>query len=154
MSFKINRLRHIAIVVNDLEMMIEFYTQFLDFKIKRRYFINGEEFQKGIGIPNASANGAHLSIPNCDVDLELLEFSGQTSKNTDFLLPDVYGFRHIAFAVNDLSECYNQLKSKGAKFISEPVMIKIPKELAGIQFVYLKDPEGNIIELSQLPALS
>jgi glyoxylase I family protein len=150
--FKIKRLRHIAIVVNDLEKMIDYYTQFLDFKVKRRYLINNDEFQKGIGIPNASAKGAHLGSPNCEVELELLEFYGKTHKNTDFLLPDVNGFRHIAFAVNDLASCYNQLKSKGAEFISEPVAIKNPKELAGIQFVYLKDPEGNIIELSQLPA--
>jgi glyoxylase I family protein len=150
--FKINRLRHIAIVVNDLELIVNFYTQFLDFKIKRRYLINGEEFRKGIGIPNASAKGAHLSIPSSEVELELLEFSGKTKEKSDFLLPDVHGFRHIAFAVNDLDAYYNQLKSKGAQFISEPVTLKTPKELAGIQFVYLRDPEGNIIELSQLPA--
>jgi glyoxylase I family protein len=142
----------VAVVVDDLEKMIEFYTLLLDFKVNKRYVISGEAFQKGIGIANAKAKGAHLGIPSSEVELELLQFSGKAQGKKAFLLPDVKGFRHIAFAVNDLEECYNQLKTKGANFISKPVTIKSPKELAGIQFVYLKDPEGNIIELSRLPS--
>jgi glyoxylase I family protein len=149
--FKINKLRHYAIVANNLNHMIDFYIQVLDFKIKKRFSISSAEFQKGIGIPNAEANGAHLVIPNSEVELELIEFKGNTAKNIVALPANTPGIRHIAFLINDLNDCYNQLKLKGIEFLSEPVTVKEPKELAGIKFVYFRDPEGNIIELSELP---
>lgn len=59
--------------------------------------------------------------------------------------------RHIALAIEDIDEAYRQLKELGIEFISEPICVTDPPSLAGFKFAYFKDPEGNIIELNQLP---
>jgi hypothetical protein len=53
--------------------------------------------------------------------------------------------------VSNLQDAYSELKTKGIAFISEPITVKEPKEVAGFQFVYFRDPEGNIVELNQIP---
>ena len=54
--------------------------------------------------------------------------------------------------MDDLKESWRELKEKGISFLSEPIAVKEPKEVAGFQFVYFLDPEGNIIELNELPS--
>ena len=148
---QIERFRHIAIVVSDLEPMLQFYTQILGFQIKRQFDIQSEDFRKGIGIANAKARGVHLSVPG-GVEIELFQF---LEPRSDPIIspasPNRQGFRHIALVVSDLQKSYYDLVAKGVNFFSAPVVVKEPKEVAGFQFVYLRDPEGNIIELNQLP---
>jgi predicted enzyme related to lactoylglutathione lyase len=56
------------------------------------------------------------------------------------------GFAHIAFAVDDVEAARNAVFAAGGRGIGELVTVRIPG--AGlITFVYVADPEGNIIEL-------
>ena len=148
----IKKFRHVALVVTDLDKMLHFYTQVLEFKVKRRFEIKSPEFQTGIGVFGAEAKGTHLAISNSDVEMELFQFSVPTPHASNSLQPaNQLGYRHIALVVDDLQEAYSQLKAKGVTFLSEPITVKEPKELDGFQFVYFRDPEGNIVEFNQLP---
>ncbi len=148
---QIVRFRHVAIVVADLEMMLDFYTRTLGFQLKRRFDIQTEDFRKGIGIASAKARVAHIAIPG-GAEIELFQFIRPSRQPVAMLPPDVPGFRHIAFVVDDIETSYSELTARGVRFFSEPVTIKEPEEVAGIQFVYFRDPEGNIIELSTIRA--
>jgi catechol 2,3-dioxygenase-like lactoylglutathione lyase family enzyme len=145
--------RHVAVVVNDLDNMIRFYTQTLGFEVKRRFNIESGDFRNGIGIADARAKGAHLTVPNCNVEIELFQFETPLLNRSDLpLQPNHFGFRHMALIVDDLKETYLELRDKnGIHFLSEPIVVKEPEEVAGFQFVYFRDPEGNILELNQLP---
>ena len=148
---KIKKFRHVAIVVRDLDRMVNFYTQTLGFLVKRRFAIGNEDFRKGIGLPDAEAIVAHLMVPNSDVEIELLQF--RETKNLSSPSPaNTQGYRHFALVVDDLTESWKDLKEKGISFLSEPIAVEEPKEVAGFQFVYFLDPEGNIIELNELPS--
>ena len=57
----------------------------------------------------------------------------------------------MALVVENLQETWKELEGKGISFLSEPIRVKEPKEVAGFQFVYFLDPEGNLIELNELP---
>jgi glyoxylase I family protein len=131
--------------------MVNFYTQTLGFLVKRRFAIGNEDFRKGIGLPDAEAVVAHLMVPNSDVEIELLQF--KETKNLLSPSPaNTQGYRHFALVVDDLKESWRELKEKGISFLSEPIAVEEPKEMAGFQFVYFLDPEGNIIELNELPS--
>jgi glyoxylase I family protein len=65
---------------------------------------------------------------------------------------NVSGYRHIAFVVSDLDAGYQKLHDAGnIEILSEPVTMTTPRSIAGFRFVYFRDPEGNIIELNELP---
>ncbi|MCP3660166.1 MAG: VOC family protein [Bacteroidetes bacterium] len=148
---KYKRLRHIALVVKDIENIIDFYTNILGFKLRDRYIIESEDIRKGIGLQKAKAKGAHLMIPNSDIELELFEFEKNIEKKSEEYIASHPGYRHIAIVVENLKETYEELKSKNVSFISEPISVNEPACFKGFQFVYMKDPEGNIIEFNQLP---
>ena len=148
----VKRFRHIAVVVRDLENMVRFYTQNLGFEVKRHFNIKSEDFRKGVAIADAEAKGAHLVVPNSSVEIELFQFETPAPNllNTP-LQSNQLGYRHMALVVGNLEETYLELKKSGIEFLSKPITVKEPKEVAGFQFVYFRDPEGNIIELNQLP---
>ncbi len=149
---RIKRFRHVAIVANDLSKLIDFYTQTLGFKVKRRYETKSADFQNGVGVPGAEAMGVHLTIPNSDAEMEMFQFTAPVLNSASTPLPaNQLGYRHMALVVANIQEAYLELKSKGITFLSEPITFKEPKEIAGFQFVYFRDPEGNIVELNQLP---
>ena len=85
----------------------------------------------------------------------MLKLSFFNSKKTMNLLSpspaNAQGYRHFALVVDDLKESWKELKRKGISFLSEPIAVKEPKEVAGFQFVYFLDPEANITELNELP---
>lgn len=144
--------RHIAVVVRDLENMIRFYTQILGFEVKRHFNIKSEDFRKGVAVAEAEAKGAHLIVPNSSVEIELFQFETPIPNLSNIpFQANRLGYRHMALVVNNLEETYLELKENGIDFLSEPITVKEPKEVAGFQFVYFRDPEGNIIELNQLP---
>jgi glyoxylase I family protein len=147
---KIERFRHVSIIVRDLEKMIDFYKDILGFSLIRKFNIQSEDFQKGIGIADAEAQGAHLSVPDSQFEIEMFQFKKAVYFDS-MLQANTQGYRHLAFIVDNLQESYNELQGKGVIFQSEPITVKDPKEVAGFQFVYFRDPEGNIIELNQLP---
>lgn len=131
--------------------MINFYTKILGFETKRKFEIESEEFRVGVNIPGAKAKGAHLQHSNLEMEIELFEFIEGASDDVILSQANIHGYRHIAFVVEDLNRSYKELKENGIEFFSEPITIKKPANVAGFQFVYFKDPEGNIIELNKLP---
>lgn len=143
----VKRFRHIGLVVNNFEKMLDFYSNTLGFKILKRFEIESKDFRKGVGLENAKAKVAHLQVSE-DVELEMFEYNETLScSNKD--IANTEGFRHIALFVENLEDSYIYLKNKNIEFVSEPITINEPITVAGFKFVYFKDPEGNIIELNQ-----
>jgi len=147
----IKKVRHIAIIVRSMDAMLPFYQDILGFRIKRDSIIDSPEFQKGMGLPGASARCVHLSLPDSTIDLELLEFARPDKRKREDPAVNDFGFRHIALVVNNLEATVAELKQKGVAFLSPPIRFETPREIRGFRFVYLKDPEGNFIELNELP---
>lgn len=139
----VQKFRHVAIIVKNLEKMVDFYTTILGFELKRTFEIESEDFRTGVGLTGAKAKEAQLVVPNSDVEIELFEFIHPKDEETDQSVPNKLGYRHIALIVDDLISTFETLKNKGVEFISDPIT---PEEVAGSQWVYLRDPEGNRVE--------
>ena len=58
------------------------------------------------------------------------------------------GYGHWALAVDDLDAAFTRLTGSGAEAVWPPADAVQP----GARFAYVKDPEGNLIELIQPPA--
>jgi catechol 2,3-dioxygenase-like lactoylglutathione lyase family enzyme len=55
-----------------------------------------------------------------------------------------YGAHHIGIKTDDFESAYRDLKTKGANFLGEPF-----EPTPGIRLVFLRDPNGAVIELAQ-----
>ncbi|MER7250759.1 VOC family protein [Kribbella sp. NPDC000426] len=55
------------------------------------------------------------------------------------------GYFHWALSVDDLDATFTHLLDAGATEVSAPA----PAARAGARFAYVKDPEGNLLELIQ-----
>ena len=148
---KIKRFRHVALIVKDMNTILDFYTTVFGCMIKRDFEIDSEEFQKGIGIENGSARCVHLILPNSDVEIELFQFYHPVPIAVSKQQINDLGIRHFSLIIDNMDEAICELKLKGVELHSEPIRFEKPKEIKGFCFVYIKDPEGNIIELNELP---
>jgi catechol 2,3-dioxygenase-like lactoylglutathione lyase family enzyme len=79
--------------------------------------------------------------------LELIELAGSTPSSADNPLQaartQTYG--HLALEVDDLDAAFAELTAAGAQPVSHPA----PGASPGTHFAYVRDPEGNLLELIQ-----
>jgi len=61
-------------------------------------------------------------------------------------MPWDVGLRHIAFDVTDIDSEYERLKAAGVEFLSEPQSL----DGVGLRSVYMRDPDGNIVEMQEV----
>jgi predicted enzyme related to lactoylglutathione lyase len=67
------------------------------------------------------------------------------SSATRTTLPEHKGYFHWALTVEDLDTVFAQVLDAGATEVTPPA----PAARAGARFAYVKDPEGNLLELIQ-----
>lgn len=139
---------HLNLTVRDLDEMLDFYRNVLGFEIMVESEIADEAFCQGVGLPDASVKMAYLQLPGADFRIEMFQYNHLMPKQRQLDLPNEQGYRHIAFQVNDLEQAYKELMNQGVPFISPPVLVNQPAYgTVGVNFCYLRDPEGNLIEL-------
>ena len=56
------------------------------------------------------------------------------------------GFTHIAFEVDDVEQTLNTAMKSGGQALGE-ITEKVVEGIGTLNFVYFRDPEGNIIEI-------
>jgi len=63
-------------------------------------------------------------------------------------VPNRVGFGHIAFLVDDLASVVEAVVDNGGEVLGGPVRTNVA-ELGELEVAYVRDPEGNIIELQR-----
>jgi len=111
--------------------------------------LSGQWLEDGTGIPGAQIRGVHLRLPGYAGDgptLEIFEYNHQEERvETAINRP---GFAHIAFAVEDVARAREAVLAAGGGEVGDVVTLDVPG--AGrVEFVYLTDLEGNILELQR-----
>jgi len=109
--------------------------------------LSGPEMDAGTGLPGVRLRGAHLRLPGHGSEgptLEIFEYEPAAAG-----LPAQInrpGFGHIAFLVEDVAAARAAVLAAGGRDYGRTVSVPVPG--AGtVTFVYVCDPEGNIIEL-------
>jgi predicted enzyme related to lactoylglutathione lyase len=109
--------------------------------------LQGPWLNAATGVPEARIQGVHLRLPGQGPDgptLEVLQYN--RLEEVAGVAINRPGFAHIAFAVDDVDAALEAVLKAGGGTVGELVTRTISR--AGeITFVYVTDPEGNIIEL-------
>lgn len=142
----VSAIRHVGIVVRDLEKSLAFYSGVLGLKIYRRFVEQGSFIDQLTGIEGVTLEWVKLIIPQGGL-IELLQY--HSHPDSEAQVParpspsNALGCSHVALTVNDLDQMYSRLRAYGCTAKSMPIMT--PNNSAKI--VYCHDPEGNILEL-------
>lgn len=109
--------------------------------------LEGDWLGRGMGLRGASVRGIHLRLPGCGdagPTLELFELGEPGA--ADERPVNRPGLMHIAFTVDDIHVTLDRLLGAGGSRLGEIAEAAV----AGVgraDFVYARDPEGNIVEL-------
>jgi catechol 2,3-dioxygenase-like lactoylglutathione lyase family enzyme len=132
---------HTGITVSDLDRSVAFYEQ-LGFDVVERMEEEGDEVERGVGVPGARLRVAMLEGPNSRLELiEYLEPSNGPAPHPN----NGIGAAHVCLEVEDVDAAVAELREQGIEFLTDPITHE-----AGIRWVYARDPDGITAELLQV----
>ncbi|WOJ97761.1 VOC family protein [Congregibacter brevis] len=137
---------HPAVVVSDLERSRDFYSAAFGFRVlSDEGWSDTPEVDAAIGSGDSRCRGYMLAGHNCFLEIFEFENPQQTGPEPSTLGPHERGLRHLSFFVDDVEAEYERVLALGAQALGAP------QKASGITAVYLRDPDGNIIELCECP---
>ncbi len=132
----INGIDHIGIAVSSLDEGVNHYGETL-----------GLEFEGCEEIAEQKVNVAKFLIGG--VEIELLQSTDPEGPIAKFIEKRGEGIHHIAFEVDNIEGCLNELKTKGVALIDEEA--RIGAGGSRIAFLHPKDMHGVLMELVERP---
>ena len=139
---------HTCYTVRDMAASLAFYRDLLGFEIaSERPEVTAAYFRTIIGFPDARVYAVLLKIPGTSHMLELLQYLHPAGTPQD-LTPNNPGSSHVCYLVDDLDAMYEKLRAANVTFISSPTDLDQGPNVGG-KALYLRDPNGAVIELFQ-----
>jgi lactoylglutathione lyase len=141
---------HTNLVAKDWKSLADFYIKVFECHPKPpERDLQGQWLDQATNLNNAHIRGVHLVLPGYPDDpltLEIFQYSEELPEQLKVV--NRPGFGHIAFAVDDVAKILAEVIENGGGRVGELVATDI--DGAGwINFVYARDPEGNIIEIQK-----
>jgi len=144
------RLAHVNLVARDWQRLAVFYERvFGCTRVLPERHLSGPWLEAGTGIQGARIRGVHLRVPGNGCGGPTIEiFTYDPALEPLPSAPNRPGWGHVAFAVEDVAAVREAVLEAGGRAVGDLISTKI--EGAGaITFVYVADPEGNVIELQR-----
>ena len=141
------RFAHLSVVARDADRLAEFYKKVFGCKeIGSRKTISGEKVSRGNGVPNSEIYSIWLTLPGLERPfLEIHEY--KQIKDRPLPLVDEPGYGHVAFEVEDICAIRDEIVRAGGRDQGE--ITSLGPDDATFLAVYMRDPEGNVIELEE-----
>ncbi|MHC4727598.1 MAG: VOC family protein [Planctomycetota bacterium] len=142
--------KHTNIVARNWRNLADFYIQLFGcIEVPPERAGTGEWVERCTSVPGAEIRGMHLRLPGFGEDgptLEIFQYNKALDRpETAINRP---GLAHLAFEVDDVETARDEVIVAGGTCVGEMVTIDIP-DAGIITFIYMTDPEGNIIELQK-----
>ncbi len=138
------RMDNVAIVVEDLDAAITFFTE-LGLTLEGRMPVEGEWAGRVTGVRNQRVEIAMLRTPDGNSRIELSRFDTPAVASDHRTAPvNSLGYLRVMFAVDDLHETLDRLIRLGATVVDEVVNYRDVYLLC-----YIRGPEGILIGLAQ-----
>ena len=123
---------HVGLTCRNPLLIEEFYSKHFGFKRARTYVPGPDQV---------------VMIKSGDIYLELFKASEECPVSDPIEAgPNYKGWKHICFMVDDLDE---KLKEMGVAAILTKGPVDMSGLIPGMKVCWIKDPEGNIVELNQ-----
>lgn len=140
-------LGHVALVTPDIDRLVSFYTKLLGVGPRHRMdtIRNSPKLDAIAGIDSLRLRAAWFNVGN--MTLEIWQFENPPTRAREAPLPVTQiGYSKVSFEVNNLNRLYERLRTDGFSFVSPPEIS------AGTTAVLLRDPDGNLLSLEEVPA--
>lgn len=131
----INKINHVAIVVEEIEKSLSFWRDAL-----------GLSLQELREVPAEASQVAFL--PLAGAEIELLRPTTSDSGLAKYLTKRGPGLHHLCLEVDDLPAMLEQLKSRGIRLINEEA--RLAADGKRYAFVHPESTGGVLVELYQL----
>jgi catechol 2,3-dioxygenase-like lactoylglutathione lyase family enzyme len=141
------RYSHTNLIAKNWKLLANFYVEVFGCKQNHTTRLSGEYLEKGTGLEKVSLEGVNLQMPGYEGQTPLLEIF-QYSETLEKAVPVVAnraGYGHIAFLVDDVETVLKKAIEHGATKLGEISSNVYSKGVS--TYIYLYDPEGNIVEL-------
>ncbi|MBL8267090.1 VOC family protein [Steroidobacter sp.] len=140
----IRGIHHVAVHVNNLDRMVDFYRQAFGFEVLDDGFSwrDSEMLDQILDVPGSAGRGVMLRAGTCY--LELFEFASPAPESSRPLRPFDKGYTHFCVDVTDIEQEYHRLISLGMTFGK-----RTPIDVGHVKTLYGRDPENNVIEIQE-----
>lgn len=142
----------VAMVVEDMERSLRFFTEVLPFEMVSDRELAGDEYERLQGV-----FGLRLRIVRVRLGEEFLDLM-------DFLAPEGRPvpvdsrsndrwFQHVAIVVSDMDAAYATLRAANVRHASAGPQ-RLPdwnRHAGGIEAFYFRDPDGHVLEVLEFP---
>lgn len=149
---------HLGIVVKDIDGMDDFYTRVLGLERTTDLAFSDTDtvaYSEGVvpvagldnlmGIDKTRVIIRHYSDPDHQQFLEFLYYPGHPATTVNHAVNTPLGWNHLGLKIPDMDRVLAIMQSEGLGSIAGgPAILK---EFEGNRYVFIKDPEGNLVEL-------
>lgn len=139
---------HTNIMAHDWQALAKFYQDvFGCVPVPPMRDFKGEALERATNIPNAAFQGMHLRLPGFEENgptLEIFQYQDMPSRLETLVHRP--GFGHIAFLVEDVAKARKAVLEAGGEDVGDIITLQTA-DGRRVTFVYVTDPEGNILEL-------
>jgi catechol 2,3-dioxygenase-like lactoylglutathione lyase family enzyme len=140
----LKRMDNVGIVVDDLTAAIDFFQE-LGLQLEGRAEIEGEWAGRITGLGDQRVEIAMMRTPDGHSRLELSRFLKPLPIADHRNAPvNAFGYLRVMFAVDDLDDTLERLRTHGAQLVGEVVQYKDAYRLC-----YIRGPEGLLMGLAQ-----
>lgn len=145
---------HVGLIVADLDRAVEFWCGRLGLRLLNRVTETGQDIASLVGEDSVEVEIADLDTGDGRI-IELIRYIRPAGRP---IRPgsSIAGRSHIALRVDDLVAALERINGSQAQQISRhPVLLHDPGgPWDGVACCYIADPDGNIVELVQRPAVA
>jgi lactoylglutathione lyase len=142
---------HTGLTVSDLEVSLRFWGEALGMETVVRQERRGGYLEAIVKEPDAHVLQAQLEFPGGGPRIELFQYVAPEGAQVRARPRDV-GFAHVAVLCADVNALLGRLVDAGGEAFGEVIEVDAGVN-AGARAVYVRDPDGHVLELfSAAPA--
>ena len=142
-------LHHTGLTISNLERSLRFWRDAMGMNVLFEQEKAGGYLEAIVAEPGAYVRMAHLAFDGAGPRIELFQYVAPSAGRHVSRPADV-GFAHVCVACEDLDERLERLVAAGGTPFSEPIEIDTGVNRGG-RGVYLRDPDGHVVELFERP---
>ena len=141
----VQRMDNVAIVVDDLDAAIEFFSE-LGLALEGRAMIEGDFADQTVGLDGIRSEIAMMRTPDGHGRLELTKYLAPAASAPTPAIPppNTLGLHRVMFAVDDLDATLARLRPLGGEVLREVANYEDVYRLC-----YLRGPAGIIVALAE-----